>query len=290
MIYMAQATDSAADQIATYIKSDVDQETNLVDRLARNSADNPDSNLAAWQIDAASLFDDAKDAGCVSIALVDVNGEKFTNRWVYPTKENVGLVGFDQGSDPRRHDALEMARDKNGPVISTGSEIGGKKNLGFVVLAPIGKAGRPNHFIAVEYLYARFFANVAKKTKLGYNLIVKIGRNSVYSSLLDDKGGKPFEDDRQFKGIFDTPVMLTVAPNSDKLATEKSYLPEMALAGGLLITLLLGFVLHLARRASSGQYLSELSNKRLVAENEERRRVEASTSAAYPTISPAKIP
>ncbi len=50
----------------------------------------------------------------------------------------------------------------------------------------------------------------------------------------------------------------------------------MALGGGLAITLLLGFTLHLARRrARSGQYLSELSNKRLVAENEERRRVEA---------------
>jgi PAS domain S-box-containing protein len=275
IIYMAQATDSAADQIATYIKSDIDQQTNLVDRLARNGSDNPDTNLVAWQTDAASLFDDAKESGCISIALVDVNGSHLTDRWVYPPKDNVALIGFDHYTDARRREAIEAARDRNGPSVTTAPDMGGKKNLGFIIYAPIGKAGRPAHFVAVEYLYARFFANVYKKAKLSYSLIVKVGRNSVYSSLLDDKGGKPYEDDRQYQGIFDKAVRLNVAPSSDLVSVEKSYLPEMALAGGLLITLLIGFVLHLWRRASSGQYLSELSNKRLIAENEERRRIEA---------------
>ena len=110
---MVQTTDSAADQFATYIKSDIDQQTNLVDRLGRNGSDNPDTNLVAWQTDAAALFDDTKEAGCTSISLVDVSDSKFVNLWVYPARDNFGLVGFDHGSDPRRREAIEAARAKN---------------------------------------------------------------------------------------------------------------------------------------------------------------------------------
>ena len=272
--YMEQTTASAADQIATYIKSDIDQQTNLVDRLARNGAENPDTNIGAWQLDAAALFDEAKEAGCTSIALVDVARTRFVNRWVYPA-DAVGLVGFDHAQDPRRREALDNARSKNGPEVTTAPEAAGKKNLGFVIYVPIGKAGNPSHFVAAEYLYARFFANVFRQAKPSYTLIVTVGRNPVYSSVLDDKGGRLYEYEKIYQDLFDQRVRLSVTPSSDLLRKDKSYLPEMALAGGLLITLLVGFVLHLARRASSGQYLSDLSNKRLVAENEERRRIEA---------------
>jgi PAS domain S-box-containing protein len=273
--YMVQTTDSAADQIATYIKSDIDQQTNLVDRLARNGADNPDSNLVAWQADVAALYDEAKDTGCTSISLVDGNDSKLVNLWVYPSVANVGLIGFDHGADPRRREAIEAAKAKNGPEVTTAAEGGGKKNLGFVIYVPIGKAGHPAHFVAAQYLYERFFATVFKQAKLSYTLMVTVGRNAVYSSDVNDKGGGPFVDEKLYSDLFDQRVRLAVTPSSDTLRKDKSYLPEMALAGGLLITLLLGFVLHLARRASSGQYLSDLSNKRLVAENEERRRIEA---------------
>jgi PAS domain S-box-containing protein len=276
--YLNAETEGAADQIATYIKSDVDQQKNLVDRLARNGSDNPDTNMAAWQADAAAVFDDAKESGCVAIALADVGpGQKVTNSWVYPIRDNAGLMGFDHNSDPRRQDGLEAARTKNAPEIVTVPEIDARKSLGFIVYVPIGKMGSPSHFVAAEYLYAKFFANVFKQVKMAasYTLVVNIGRVQVYSSILDGGGAKPTDYSNTYHDLFDQGIRLTVTPTSDLLQKNKRYLPEMALAGGLAITLLLGFVLHLARRASSGQYLSDLSNKRLVAENEERRRIEA---------------
>ena len=58
-------------------------------------------------------------------------------------------------------------------------------------------------------------------------------------------------------------------------APANSINPEFALAAGVGITLLLGLSVHLARRARSGQRAAELSNIQLLAENEERRRIEA---------------
>ena len=271
-------TAAVADQVATTIKSAVDQQLNLLDRLARNGADNPDTNFAAWTIDVSSLYDEAKDLGCESISLVDVTGQGLTTRWAYPVQDNAGLVGFNHASDPRRREAVETARAKNGPELSSLTDgIGKKKNQGFVIYAPIGRSGSPGHYAASEYIYARFFSTLYKQLKLAssYSMVVTVGRMEVYRSALTEKASKGPLQEKVYPNLFDQRVRLSLTPTDELLAADKRYLPEMALIGGLAITLLLGFTLHLARRARSGQYLSDLSNKRLVAENEERRRIEA---------------
>jgi PAS domain S-box-containing protein len=277
MAYLNANTSNEIDQIAATLKSTLDQQTNLVDRLARNGAENPDTNFAAWQTDAAALFDDSRELGCLSIALIDAAGGKRVTRWNYPVQENVGAIGFDHASEPRRREALDAARAANAPEISTFLEASGKRNPGFVIYAPIGRNGSPSHYVAAEYLYARFFATIFKKLNLAsnYTLLASVGRMPVYSSTLSENETKIPSIEKHISNLFDQQVTLGLTPTSDMLRATKRYLPEMALGGGLAITLLLGFILHFARRARSGQYLSELSNKRLVAENEERRRIEA---------------
>ena len=268
----------AADQIATSVKSLVDQQMNLLDRMARNGADNPDTNLVAWQTDAAALFDDSKEFGCESISLIDVVDSRFSTRWVYPTQGATSAIGFDHASEPRRREAIETAKAKNGPELTSLPEaIGKKKGFGFVIYSPIGRSGSPSHYAAAEFIYARFFASIYKQLKLGPNfeLVATIGRTEVYRSTLTEKASKASLHEKVYPNLFDQRVRLGLTPTEEMLVANKRYLPEIALVGGLAITLLLGFTLHLARRARAGQYLSDLSNKRLVAENEERRRIEA---------------
>jgi PAS domain S-box-containing protein len=277
MAYLDASTTSAADQIATTVKSVVDQQMNLLDRLARNGADNPDTNVVAWQADAESFFEESKELGCVSISLIDA-GPKLANRWVYPGQENPGSAGPDRLADPRRREAIEAARAANGPEVTTSPDTDGKNDPGFVIYAPIGRSGSPSHYASAEYLYARFFSWVfTKQLKLsaGYTLAVRVGTTEVYRSTLSGDAGRVPPLEKRYPNLFGQRVVMILTPTGELLRTNKRYLPEMALAGGLAITLLLGFTLHLARRARSGQYLSDLSNKRLVAENEERRRVEA---------------
>ncbi len=101
--------------------------------------------------------------------------------------------------------------------------------------------------------------------------MVTVGRSEVYSSTLLGMRSNPALLIEKIYPILDQRVRLGLTPTNAALSRDRRYLPEMALGGGFAITLLLGFTLHLWRRASSGQYLSELSNKKLVAENEERR-------------------
>ncbi|MFY9926080.1 MAG: ATP-binding protein [Opitutaceae bacterium] len=272
-------TAATADQVATAIKSSVDQQMNLLDRsLSRNGTDNPDTNMAAWQTDAAAFFDEAKELGCVSVSLIDAVDTTLLTHWVYPVDDEVGMVGYDHSMDPRRREAIETARAKNGPELTSLAEaVGKKKNFAFVVYVPIGRSGSPEHYVAAEYLYVRFFSDVYKQLKLasGYNLVVSVGRNEVYRSNLSDQVSKAPRFEKIYPNLLDQRVRLGLTPTDELMVADKRYLPEMALVGGLVFTLLLGFTLHLARRARSGQYLSELSNKRLIAENEERRRIEA---------------
>jgi len=277
--YLETKAATAREQIAVNVKSVIDQQTNALYRLARNENDSPDNNLAAWQTDVASIFDESKEFGCVSISLVDTsNADRHPRtRWTYPVQETAGSIGFDHSSDPRRSDAMAAADATDAPAVSSMQEIGEKNHWGFAIYARIGHNSKSVRYVSAEYLYARFFASVVRQLKItaDYSVLVSIGRIEVYRSTLPtDK----VDEDKEFaKGytIYDQRMRISLMPTADALARDRRYLPEMALFGGLLITLLLGFTLHLARRASLGQYLSELSNKRLVAENEERRRIEA---------------
>ncbi|HEY4990397.1 MAG TPA: ATP-binding protein, partial [Opitutaceae bacterium] len=273
--YLDAKTANEMDQVATTVKSAVDQQMNLLDRLARNGADNPDTNIVAWQTDAASFFDESKELGCVSIALIDSVDSRLFAHWAYP--ENFGPAGSENLSDPRTREAIESARAKNGPEVTSSSDADGRKNPGFVIYAPVGRNGSPGHYVAAEFLYARFFSTIYKQLRLpgNYTLVATVDRTEVYRSTLADSAGDATTLYKQYNNLFGRRVGLGLTPTNQLMRTDKRYLPEMALVGGLAITLLLGFTLHLARRARSGLYTSDLSNKRLVAENEERRRIEA---------------
>jgi|CZKI01.1.fsa_nt_gi PAS domain S-box-containing protein len=273
--YLSARALTAADQFATTIKYDIDQQMNALDRLARNGAESPDNNMAAWLTDAVQLFDESKDLGCVSISYIDPS---LKTLWVWPTQGNEGALGFDHVLDSGRREAIGAARAKNAPEVVFSEDIGGKKASGFVIYAPISKAGSPNSYAALEYLYARFFSTIVRQQPMlasDYSVVVSIGRDDVYhSTLVDEKVDQALKTERVVP-IFNERIRLGLTPKYLALSRDRRYLPEMALGGGLAITLLLGFTLHLARRARSGQYLSDLSNKKLVAENEERRRIEA---------------
>ena len=269
--YLGAKTATAADQIATTIKSDFDQQMNALERLAR---DGTESNTVAWQTDAAQRFDEWRDLGCVSIMSID---SQLHTTWEYPGQDSLAPQVLNHGDDPRRRDTIEAARTRNAPTVTAIADVDGKHDPGFVIYSPIVRSGAPVRFVSADYLYVRFFATIVKQLKqlsADYTVTASIGDTVVYSSALKEDGNNATSTERLYP-IIGQHFRLTLTPTKEMLSRDRRYLPEMALGGGLLITLLFGFTLHLARRARAGQHLSELSNKRLIAENEERRRIEA---------------
>src|SRR5271165_1442468 len=242
--YLGSKALTAADQLATTIRSDIEQQMNALDRLARDGADSPENNLAAWLTDAVQLYDESKDLGCVNIQFIDPS---LKTRWIYPTQGNEGLMGFDHVQDSGRRDAIFAARTKNVPEVVITADVGGKKASGFVIYAPISRAGSPNSYAALEYLYARFFSTIVRQQPelaSNYSVVVILGRQEVYrSTLLDDRIDQSLQTEKVYP-IYGERIRLGLTPTYLALSRDRRFLPEMALGGGLAITLLLGFTLH----------------------------------------------
>jgi PAS domain S-box-containing protein len=275
LTYLGAKASTAAEQFATTIRANIDQQVNALDRLARSGAENPANDPVAWFNDAVQLYDESKDIGCYSVSLID---SSLKTSIVWPTQGNENLVGVDQGLDPSKRDALEAARSSNAPEVLLSATVDGKRAGGFIIYAPISRIGSPTNYIALEYVYARFFSTLFRRQPAlasDYSVIVTIGRHEIYRSALPDMNVDQSYQVEKIYPIFGERLKLALIPTYLALSRDKRFLPQMALGGGLAITCLLGFTIYLAQRARSGQFLAELSNKKLIAENEERRRVEA---------------
>jgi PAS domain S-box-containing protein len=269
-VYLGTNTQIAINSLANSTDLEFRRQSNAVDRLAQDWAQASDNATAIWQADA--LEQEETSAACVSVALLD---PRLRTRWVFPLKGNEAAIDYDHLSDPVRAAALATARETGRAAISATLNLPllGK---GFAIYAPIRRDGEITGYVATEYLFRSFFAGIDRNLKLApsYNTTVTITGENVYdSSSMDADHSEEHALDSIFT-IADRRIRFSLAPSSDFLAHNRRSLPEVALCAGFGLTLLLGLSIHLARSARAGLLAAEQSNKRLVAENEERRRVE----------------
>jgi PAS domain S-box-containing protein len=270
-VYLGSNTQIAINSLANSTELELRRHANAVDRIAQDWGQALDNATAIWQADA--IAHEQNSPACVSVAWVDLN---LRTRWIFPLKGNETAVNYDHGPDPVRAAALAEAHRSGRPVIS------GTINLpllgkGLAIYAPVKRDGKIVGYVAAEYLYRTFFSAIDRDLKLGsnYSTTVTIGGETVYDSISPDENRN---EDHALDAIFtiaDRRVRFSLAPSNDFLARNRRYLPELALFAGFGLTLLLGLSVHLARTARAGQRSAEESNKRLVAENDERRRIEA---------------
>jgi PAS domain S-box-containing protein len=298
--YLSARTQTSMDTLATTVSAELDRQAAMIERLARKWGELPSRADLVWEADARSPWEEsAKPAGCLSIAVVTPDLHTI---WVYPRSGNEGMLDYDHGAgvdisnreaepddpaarpaDPEaaarrvRRLAIEGARVALGPVVSGTLDLNGR-GKGVVIYSPILRNGKPAGFVAGEYLYRPFFNSVILDRKLAsdYVIHVRIGGEPVYESTaaLANAGNRHLTLDRVYP-IFNRRVRISLTPSTEASDHERRFLPELALGAGFGITLLLGLSVHLARSARAGQRAAELSNKKLHAENEERRRIEA---------------
>jgi PAS domain S-box-containing protein len=281
--FLGSRTQTAIEQVAGTILSELQAQTNSIERLARNWSDGP-MNTVVWDADAAGQLSEAKPYGCMLLAYVDDLG---INRWVYPKVRNEVLLGYDQRTDPARNEAMQLALKnalKNStPVLSGTTTINADGNFyrkgGFVIYAPILRPNQPTGLIAAEFLYSKFFQKVTSNKRTvadDYHFVITIGQEHVFASV-DASREIPDADitfDRSFVLPPDQRIRISASPTASSLRRDRRYFPEIALVTGLSFTGLLGLSIHLARRARSGQTAAETSNKKLIAEISERARIE----------------
>ena len=282
LAYLGAKTQTSMDTLATTINFELDRQATVIERLARTWGDLPTNSAVVWEADADRQFKESSAAlGCLSISVVSTT---LKTVWVYPEEKNNNraMVQFDHLNDEVRRRALEDARLSLRPVISNSIEYHGRSRdadgKGLVIYSPMIRDGKPTAYVAGEYLYHAFFTRLITDHKLAtdYYITIKIGNERIYETIFAPNES-PNEDltlDKVYN-IYNRRIRLTLTPSVEALSKDRRFLPELALGAGFGITLLLGLSVHLARSARAGQRSAELSNRRLLSENEERRRIEA---------------
>jgi len=277
--FTVAAIQTSLDRIAIQMKDDLDRESSQLERTARRWGNGPAEATAVREADARTrMTEGSEQLGCLSLALLDLDQR---TTWIYPSLNNEGAIGFDHAGVDSRRLALERARSTGGPAVSATTPVfvpGSGVQNGTVIYSPVFRNGSLAGYLAAEYSYFRFFHAITTsrvKVNDNYHVSVAIGGEPVFSSIAADPSRNEKLAVERTYTIADRRVRLILTPSRAALALSRRYLPELALAAGLGITLLLGLSVQLARSARAGQRAAEESNRKLFAENEERRRIEA---------------
>jgi len=291
--FIQTGTRDHMDKTIEEVVREVEQQEGEFKQQARIWSDFDDNDFQLWESDAEIMMRPGQNAptiGCISIAYVDPSLHR---RELYPAKGITRDLGADAAlpNTPKnastrldariRVEPIEAAKNHkipDNPFVSGMTQIPGASGPGFVIYAPVVRSrGQISGFLSGEFAFQSLFQEVVKiKEARNYGVSVAIGFATVYS--LDE--GATAHNSRY---TVDHSYVLTDAgwrvrvsftPSDAVLEQTRQWTPEFALAAGLFISALMGWSLHLWRRAGSGQRAAELSNERLRAENEERRRVE----------------
>lgn len=267
--YLGTNAQIAINTFASNINIEFERQSATLERMARRWT--ADSSPAVWESDAVTWMLDTP--GAQSLARIATDG---ATTWYYPLPGNESLISFNQRTVTERRLALEAVDLSGTPIVSSSLDLVGR-GPGFVIYAPIYRASLLVGYIGAEFTYQRFFEVLDKRLKLSPNhhCAIYLGSDPVYTSA---RPGAPSENSpRALASVFtlqNRRFRIVMEPSSEYISHNRRFLPEISLAAGLGITLLLGLSIHLARTARASLGVVEHTNRLLREENEERRRVE----------------
>ncbi|MET0263749.1 MAG: response regulator, partial [Rariglobus sp.] len=267
--YLGTNAQIAINAFASNINLEFERQAATLERMARRW--NNDSAPAVWESDAVTWIVDAP--GAQSLSRIATDGR---TSWYYPHSGNESLIAFNQMSEAERRITLETVNSTGTPHITSTLEIAGR-GLGFVIYAPIYRSSQLSGYIGAEFTYQRFLEALDQRLKLSpsHRCAVYLGSDIIYSSI---KAGAPARDNpRALESVFtlqNRRIRVVMEPTDEYVSHNRRFLPELSLAAGLGITILLGLSIHLARAARASLGAVETTNRLLLEENEERRRVE----------------
>ncbi|MFT3783019.1 MAG: response regulator [Nibricoccus sp.] len=240
-----------------------------LERVTHRWERNDEVAQSLWETDAKILLDEV--AGCFAVTRIDL--QRRTTH-VFPLRGNEALAAFDHTLQPARRAGIDNSASKNGPTVSSSFEIP-PFGLGYALYCPVYRENALAGYASCEITYKRLLAALDFRGKYSknYSYAVFVGNEPVYRS----DSGVSTRSDLQLESvfnIFDRRIRIEMRPSAENLRLNERPLPEVVLLAGMGITLLLGLSVHLARAARTNLRNVRLSNVRLLAENDERRRIE----------------
>ena len=257
--------------VASTINADLERIINSFGRAARRWSESNETIDTTRVRQLVSQMEDIP--GRHTLAVLDASRKTLFGATSESNGKRVGIP-INHDLDPVRSETLDESSRSLEPGL-TGTLLLGEPGLGFAVYAPLVRDGKATGYVAGDFSYRAFFNAIERRLKLSgtHHSTILVGNERVF----DGDGGAIGRADvvERVFSLHGRRVQIAVAPNLEYQRLNRRHLPELALGAGLGISLLLGLSVHLARTSSSGLRAAQTFNKRLVAENEERRRIEA---------------
>ncbi len=284
--YLNSVTQLTINNIAAVFSRESESQINSLRRMAERWTDAGGTAQLSWEKDAAGLADDQP--AYRSISWVDGN---LRTRWVWPRAGNEDAQAFDHSLNPVR--AAAMAEARQSLAFAIAAPLSGPlQPPTFAAYATVLRNGAFDGFIVGELSFERLFETIDDRLNISPRYMLRV---SVAAASTPGVGGRNLEvfefrekeppSNQRLRqtavfNILGQRITFDLVPRSRSLATDRQFLPEVVLAAGLFLSLLLGLVVNLAQAARLRQAAAETTSAQLLAENEERRRVEAQLKVA----------
>ena len=159
-------------------------------------------------------------------------------RWIVPQEENESTQFLDRKLDPEHKVALGRIRNQRNETASQSIHVVLEKE-GFLVYVPIFLEEDHDGFILGDFNSQRLFRIIFPERALsGYFMALSDGAGGIVGRAPGPEYAKKWAGKTEVK-LYDTSWELMLWPNQKFLAKWGSFIPEMTLGVGTLITLLL---------------------------------------------------
>lgn len=196
-------------------------------------------------------------------------------RWIVPLKGNEASLNVNLGLEKRQRVTLELARTRRDATITHAINLlqGGK---GFLVDIPLIDGESYNGFIVGVFRTQTVFDAILQHRKQvapGYAIAVFDGNEEIYRRYSSSRQAQQWNQQANID-LHNATWRLEVSPTPELLRQLQSPLPDVVLAGGLLMAMLLVVAVHWAQQAQLRAKQAELTNQKLETEIAERHRTE----------------
>jgi PAS domain S-box-containing protein len=276
MAFNRATTQLTIDNAATVLNYELDNEMKTLQRMAARwmqmsqlTADIRDRDGAAYREDFPALR---------SLTWIDQTGY---TRWVFPEAGNEHLLNYNHGKDALHRALIARVQATGKPAFShlIRLPLGGE---GFLICVPLPAAdGSNSQMLMGEFFYPVLLETVEERLHLSalYAVTIEIDGQQVFEQFPPDPVRTDLREESVFN-LFNQRIRISLTPTEVALRRGRQAFPELVTGLGLGLSVLLGIIVNLARTAHVRRRAAEQANKRLVAENEERRRAEQALYAS----------
>jgi PAS domain S-box-containing protein len=194
-------------------------------------------------------------------------------RWIIPQGEYASLLGADLGADPRHRSAMATA-DQEGMALSAAGDATPGSDEYFIYAAVSDKQQRRGFLIGIFSAREMLDNLIEDEAFIGYSIAAYDGGREIYR--------RRGSDSQYFKWAQNSLLTIGKAtwevrvwPKAATMAALKSSADWIALATGLLATLLIAAVTYFAQTARLRAGQIEASNEQLQREIAERKETAA---------------